>query len=543
MNIADTANNGNVRNNLNSTNCPKSQQASCPFDLVVNNEHKAVSNLPLLNPAMDVYDQAQEFDSPITVKPEDNTPQDWIAEPDSEQQAAVNGEFNKLLQLNQDLQISNSDLYAEVERLKQELAEAEKILQWQKKRSSVTDSMLNQQAQDLQSSQEQIQSLFQQLETAAQTVQSQQMFIQTHKSQLQISQERVAQLERECTLLQTQYDEQSQQLLQSENTCRELRTRLIRQQRQTLQFKAALEKCLDTSVPHYDTLNDTAPHPYNVTNRNTRFSRKARSLFPNAQPIRPWSADTSAVVDSFSSVGENLDHLENLENSWMQSPTPSGYTPPSCSTPVYESEENLTHADPSLEPILKVDQSDDLVADVDADLASVEESNLDRQLESLIEMFFTSANASSHHSPGNDGQIDDSQINSGDKLNYESLLSPTQEDINLDVEITVDQDLPREFNNSDDLTISVSEEFTVPSRGESPPVEVDNPENEDYWADAPTEDFSLPPLGEYYLDQQSPSPLIYPQRPRKVRKSFASVELPSFGSPVNGQKSQKSDDH
>ena len=176
-------------------------------------------------------------------------PEDWVAEPDSDKQALIDSEFQKLLALNEELRAANNDLYEQVEQLKDDLAESEKVLQWQKTRSSVTESMLNQQTQELAAAQEQIKSLFQQLETAVQTVQRQEIFIETYKAQLQISQQRLAQLERECALLQTNYSEQSQQLLQSENTCRELRTRLMRQQRQTLQFKAALEKCLEHPFP------------------------------------------------------------------------------------------------------------------------------------------------------------------------------------------------------------------------------------------------------------------------------------------------------
>jgi hypothetical protein len=521
MSIADTSDNGNVKKTPNSANSPISEQANCPFYSVLNdNEHQAVTNLPLLNPANNVDDGQQQCEYQVTENPEDNQQQDWIAEPDSEQQAVVNAEFQQLLTLNQELQKANSGLYAQVEQLKQELAEAEKILQWQKKRSSVTDSMVNQQAQDLASSQEQIQSLFQQLEAAVQTVQNQEMYIQTHKSQLQISQERVAQLERECTLLQTKYGEQGQKLLHSENTCRELRTRLIRQQRQTLQFKAALEKCLDSSIPHYDTLEDKVHHPDDVTSTSTRFSRKARSLFPNAQPIKPWSAEPNPAVDTFSSAGEHL------EKSWMQPPSPSVYTPDYY--PVVDTDENLSDVDHSPEPDLKADEYDYQVAEVD----SAQELNLDRQLESLIEMFFASSSQSSPQTSVNDAQMNNTVIDSENEVNYETLGS----------EMTIDEGLVRKLNDSDNSVVPQSEEFTVSSSGETQQKAV-NPNNQDYWASLPLSDFNLQPVGEYHLDHQSPSPLIYPQRPPKGRKSFASVELPKFSPPVNGQKPQKSNDH
>jgi len=61
-------------------------------------------------------------------------------------------------------------------------------------------------------------------------------------------------------------------------------------------------------------------------------------------------------------------------------------------------------------------------------------------------------------------------------------------------------------------------------------------ETEDYWLDVspktesnlPTDDVLLESFDENTSDNKSPSPLIYPQRPPKGRKSLASVELPNF---------------
>ncbi|MHC5727946.1 MAG: hypothetical protein ACYTXY_28210, partial [Nostoc sp.] len=297
MNEADTSDKRAVIESLNSANSPQSEQASCPFYAVVPNDNMTVRKLPLLMPAED-----RQFS-------QDTTQQDWVAEPESGKQALIDSEFQNLLALNEELRAANNNLYGQVEQLKDNLAESEKVLQWQKTRSSVSESMLNQHTQELAAAQEQIKSLFQQLETAVQTVQRQELFIDSYKAQLQISQQRLAQLERECTLLHTNSNEQSQQLLQSENACRELRTRLMRQQRQTLQFKAALEKCLDPPRTTYDSLEDTAKHPKDITSGQGRFSKKARSLFPNAQPIQPWSTESESLSD-------------DLDNSWGEPSTP-----------------------------------------------------------------------------------------------------------------------------------------------------------------------------------------------------------------------------
>ena len=290
MNEADTSNNRAVMESLNSANALQTEQASCPFYSVVPSENLAIGKLPLLKPAED-----EQYQTPTPPSSTEPTQEDWVAEPDNEKQALIDAEFQKLLALNEELRAANDDLYQQIEHLNDDLAESTKALEWQKRRTSVTESILNQQTQELAAATEQIQSLFQQLETAVQTVQRQEIFIETYKAQLQISQQRLAQLERECALLQTNYNEQSQQVLQSENACRELRTRLMRQQRQTLQFKAAVEKCLDTTVPSYDSPDETASSTPHTPSHQTRFSKKARSLFPNVEPIRPWSAEPESL--------------------------------------------------------------------------------------------------------------------------------------------------------------------------------------------------------------------------------------------------------
>ncbi|MBK1989872.1 hypothetical protein A0J48_020455 [Sphaerospermopsis aphanizomenoides BCCUSP55] len=543
MNIADTSNNGTVIEPLNSLNSPPSEQASCPFYSVVHDENMVVTNLPLLNPVADISDglNPQQCEAKVTDNLKNHVQQDWVAEPDSEQQAAVDSEFQQLLALNQELSTANSDLYNQVEQLKQELAEAEKILQWQKKRSSVTDSMLNQQTQELSAAQEQIQSLFQQLETAIQTVQRQEIFIETHKAQLQISQQRLAQLERECSLLQTNYGEQSQQLLHSENTCRELRIRLMRQQRQTLQFKAALEKCLDTSVPNYDTLEDKAHHPHDITGGHTRFSRKARSLFPNAQPIKPWSAESDFISDACGGLNQHTD------NSWVEGSIPSPAAKNSAPHIPISSDHFLdiehTFTSQEIAAALEVDESV-----ITSEMASASSSsNLDQQLESLISMFFTSQPTTvTSNTTADIGQNHQTHPSIWDNS------ASTTGDNGQEPKETKEQNLETEINSAasaysaetEHLLISPTHESSVtPTTPAVPYKPTKAGEIEDYWdqvspspsSQLPIHHFSLEPLGEYHQDNKSPSPLLYPQRPPKGRKSLASVELPSFR-PKNHQQ-------
>ena len=150
--------------------------------------------------------------------------------------------------------------------------------------------MLKQHTHELNAAQAQIQSLFEQLESSAQNLQRQESLAESYRGQLELNQQRLAQLERECALIQGKYSEQTRLLSQSENACRELRTRLKRQQRQTLQFKAALEKSLETSVPGYDTPDDSDSDFLDIKN-NSRLNKSHRT-----QPISSIQSDRKSVV-------------------------------------------------------------------------------------------------------------------------------------------------------------------------------------------------------------------------------------------------------
>ncbi|MEH2274518.1 MAG: hypothetical protein V7K40_06835 [Nostoc sp.] len=511
MNEADTSNKAAVMESLNSADSPQSEQASCPFYSVVPNDNMAVKKLPLLMAAED------------TQFSKDTTQQDWVAEPESGKQVLIDSEFQNLLALNEELRAANNNLYEQVEQLKDNLAESEKVLQWQKTRSSVTESMLNQHTQELAAAQEQIKSLFQQLETAVQTVQRQEIFIDTHKAQLQISQQRLAQLERECTLLHTNNSEQSQQLLQSENACRELRTRLMRQQRQTLQFKAALEKCLDTSVPSYDSLDDTAKHPKDITSGQGRFSRKARSLFPNAQPIQPWSAEPESLT-------------ENLDNSWGEpsAPIPFQINEPTPTPSFWNwSVKQNTPTPAQTSPSPKIDDSPDTPEAV----STSGSSNLDQQLDSLIQMFFTSQPASASPPPVAKTHVDSNQ---GDAPIWETLATILEDDEELEnprkeqLEAEINPPATTSTSGTIDSVVSPAKNLLVSSA--QPHTETPGGETEDYWSEVSqltqlelsATDLSPDLSGDNTNDANSPSPVVYPQRPPKGRKSLASVELPNF---------------
>jgi myosin heavy subunit len=457
---------------LNSDNSLQPEQPSCTSYSIVPPENMVNTQVPLLKPAAEPQPEVQ-----IPQSQPDNNHSDWAEGLNSEQEILVDTEFKKLLALNQELREANNQLYEEVEHLKDDLAESEKALQWQKRRSSVAESMLNQQTQELAAAQEQIKSLFQELEKAVQTVQRQENFIETYKSELQITQQRLAQLERECALLQTNYNEQCQQALQSENTCRELRSRLMRQQRQTLQFKAALEKCLDTPV------SDESSEE--TTNHQTRFSRKARSLFPNVQPIRPWSAESEGDLP--------------IESPWGQYSTS-----PVCSrddTPSMPSSgENLPVEEdtPSVSEPVSAEIEDTTSTSATSSCSSLGSSHLDAQLDSLIQMFFTNQSVSASATSAPDTEMEETSPN------HEPQLETPDVSVN---------------NFPESLSLSVNESNAY-SSSEAAIIGEDSQVDEGDVMANPSED--------YLYNHQSPSPVVYPHRPPKGRKSLSSVELPNF---------------
>jgi hypothetical protein len=366
-----------------------------------------------------------------------------------EKQIMVDSEIQQLVSLNQELKNVNNDLCRKLEKLSKELGEAEKILQWQKKRSSVSESMLNQQNQELTAAQEQIQSLSQQLETALRDMESQEMFIETHKAESQLNQQRIAQLERECTLLQTKCSEQSQQLLQSENTCRELGTRLLRQQRQTLQFKAALEKCLDNPASNDQGVDDNGCYLPDINPEDSRFYKKLQSLFSRGEPIRPWSAIDYVESEFNQPINENTENTMDVS-------------------------EEISHVDQRLEDILSVFFA----------------SNPD--LSSTSDMSPTiSTNETSMKGGGT------SFLGGEEDERRPTIIPEGLKDMN---------NLP-EVNLLSDNTINTS----------------DQQNNYDLqWSINTVETL------EQDSEQKSPSPLIYPGRTVKVRKTLAAVELPNF---------------
>lgn len=208
-----------------------------------------------------------------------------------------------LIALIQELNQCNGTLMDRVGQLEEALEYSQNALQAEVGRTQDVQSAYN--AQDWTAVQEQITTLFNQLEFAHQTNQRQQILVETVTDQLESSQERVAELEREAALLQQRYNEQTQALQQSENACRDLQARLQRQQRYTLQFKAALEKSLEVPTPQYEVPAIAPEVPVAI----------AESPFPKVQRIQPWSAQAHTLAKTTPWM-----KVQNLEISVQEEP-------------------------------------------------------------------------------------------------------------------------------------------------------------------------------------------------------------------------------
>jgi hypothetical protein len=199
----------------------------------------------------------------------------------------------------QEMRGSNTKLIERVLQMERSLEESQNELHRQSNRAREAELKLAQKIQAQETERSQVESLSSELDAAEQTIQRQKILIEALTEDLNASQERIAQMERECALVQSRYNEQSYQLMQLETSCCDLRSRLLRQQRYTMQLKVALEKCTEPAASSSDLTPESNPS-----------SLRAQSLFPNPQPITPWSIQTPNFTDR-----ERQNHSESSFNS------------------------------------------------------------------------------------------------------------------------------------------------------------------------------------------------------------------------------------
>ena len=154
-------------------------------------------------------------------------------------------------------------------------------------------------------------------------------------------------------------------------------------------------------------------------------------------------------------------------------------------------------------------------------------SDLEEQLDSVIQTFFASqtTSVSAQSSQEQDTETDEEDISPI----WKTVVEP-RETNNYDVE---NIETHQNSFTEDEQTIS----FTSSTN------DISNDEIEDYWEEVshyPAFELSENPANfeitsDTDSDTNSPSPLIYPKRPPKGRKSLASVELPKFPQKSDGE--------
>lgn len=394
--------------------------------------------------------------------------------------------------LAQKMRQRNHRLHEQVTQLKQALKEKQEALHQELTRAHERELLIVQQAEDMNTVQEQLARLFHALESSHQAAVRQQLLIETLSEQLQGSQERIAQLERECALTQQRYNEQSHQLMQEVNTSRELRSRLHRQQQQTLQFKTALEKSLD--MTNANQLSGQQP-----PQRGTLIS-----LIHKAQPIQPWSAEQELLQDQ-----------SEFEPLWNR---PIAIEPPSvepfvAAKPWDEFSENpgLSAEPPTLSLLRRLEEHRSATVDV-SEAAPTQREIFQEQDSDTTEL-----------------ELEQQLLDEMSFLAEASGLSEVQSDLaEIQASLTLDIDTnpePEEAGESAFSSID-TQDYWLPEDTEEQYAQTEA-QDEDGWETyvndepEPSKDVVLPP-------SNWPSPTLYPLRPPKRRKSLAAIDLPSF---------------
>jgi hypothetical protein len=222
-------------------------------------------------------------------------------------------------------------------------------------------------------------------------------------------------------------------------------------------------------------LQQEAANQNNFTTSRPSYSQQASSLFSNPLPIRPWSAEADAnKVQTSLHKSENFTFLKSR----LSSEIPVSKNPTSTEEPAVSNSDTdddsccqSTTTSPSLREGAKS--------------ASTESLSLEEKLNHLFQAFYISQQ---------------SQFQT--EKNFENGNEACQEEV---VEAT-----------EQSQTTTTLSSLQANSQAEQ------NPHTD-----------PLTAMQETFLSQQpncsnSPSPLLYPQRQPKERKSRASVELPNF---------------
>jgi hypothetical protein len=444
----------------------------------------------------------------------------------------------------QQLQAENAALRQQIARLTTDLVQGQVELQLETARNTYTLPATEAEGRsELATAKGQISRLLQELDLSHQTAQRQQILVETLNEQLANSQERVAQLERECALTQQRFNEQMQQRLQAESTCRDLRMRLHRQQQQTLQFKAALEKSLEMTTQQRQEPFSLEVSDREFDNDRPNSSQLSHLVAPEVllknQPVQPWVAP---------------DAERSLATSPLEPPQAEGATMPTAP----ESQEEL----PLVTDLLtEEDTLTPIAADAHASLPALPDP---QQLGELLNQMFPNQPDESAYAidaaatanpvfdlslllePGESSTaaMPESSPASGseaalwadlEKLIHPPAVAPDQPEAECEPESIAPSELSTDSTIAAEIPIE-----PLPTRKIVLAFEAPVSQNPAFPTQTALQVFNsspVSPLGQIetpsapdmpLFASNSPSPVVYPMRSTKKRKSLAAVELPMF---------------
>lgn len=186
----------------------------------------------------------------------------------------------------------NRKLLKKVNRLEEELAEIDNKFNKYVEKSRNSDVLLARQAEELESYQEQVTLLVQQLAGSQQQIENQELLIKQVSNQHELSLQQTAQLERECTLLQEKYNQKAFELATKEQESQKLQSELSQQQHSVLQQEAKLK-----------TYQEAESRKEKAINRNQNY--------PHNRFIQPWS--TSIIPEPKIALPKNKSQFTKVE--------------------------------------------------------------------------------------------------------------------------------------------------------------------------------------------------------------------------------------
>ncbi|MDB9528743.1 hypothetical protein PN498_22315 [Oscillatoria sp. CS-180] len=403
------------------------------------------------------------------------------------------------------LRRSNQSLTERVKRLEEALEQSQQALQQEVERSQrVSQEEKVAAAQSHSTAQ-----LLSELEQSNAALERQTILAETLQAQLQTFQERNQQLEKECTMLRRQQTERQQQLQTAEEACSDLRSRLQRQQRYTLQFKAALEKCLDTSAfKHASRSIENKVAAESSPSTDTAAALNPL-VMPRSQRIQPWSANEGAAQADPQLLSLVRSHPEPVISSEAVTDSDA----------LQLDSPQTGDSEPIVTLIPKSPQSEDAKA-------INHNREAEDQLWQDVERVVDNAASSSSSPPSTASSTTDSETPAQTAAFTEPIPwgTPVQKEIPMRPEETVAVE-PQGEAVAKQQPSSRETDFTEPPRQDS--------DNARPTADKPFQPSSfpasIPALEGMGTTQNSPSPIVHPLKPkRRKRQSLSAVELPSF---------------